>query len=301
MIQASANLNSQLRDLRVEPEHERRLRLLVELCRRNLPGFDARAEARVRRAFQVAYWAHRDDRRASGERYIAHPLEVAIIAAREIRFDDDTVVAALLHDTVEDTDVSLELIEAEFGSDVARITDGVTKIDHVFASRALGRAENVRKLMLSMASDIRVILVKFADRLHNMRTIDSLPKQKQLKIATETRDLFAPLAHRFGLFNVKSELEDLTLKVLDPESYYEIVNGRRASKSERTAYVQAFVEPLRERLTNDGFDFEIHGRPKNIFSIYRKMKRQNKPLDEIYDLFAIRIVLKSEGKKGKED
>src|SRR5690606_24813634 len=240
MIQASANLNSQLRDLRVEPEHERRLRLLVELCRRNLPGFDARAEARVRRAFQVAYWAHRDDRRASGERYIAHPLEVAIIAAREIRFDDDTVVAALLHDTVEDTDVSLELIEAEFGSDVARITDGVTKIDHVFASRALGRAENVRKLMLSMASDIRVILVKFADRLHNMRTLEALSPARRLKIARETLDLFAPLAHRFGLHEVKTELEDLSLKHLEPEAYRAIADGLDAKRRQRERYVEKF-------------------------------------------------------------
>jgi (p)ppGpp synthase/HD superfamily hydrolase len=299
MIQASAYLNSQLQALRVEPEYERRLRLLLELCRRNLPAVD---EAKVRRAFQLAYWAHRDDRRASGERYIAHPLEVAIITARDIRFDDDTVVAALLHDTVEDTtDVSLELIEAEFGSEVARITDGVTKIDHVFSSRALGRAENVRKLMLSMASDVRVILVKFADRLHNMRTLEALPPEKRLKKAAETLDLFAPLAHRFGLHEVKTELEDLSLKWLEPEAYRAIADGLNAKRRQRERFIERFIEPVRDELQKAGFAFEIYGRPKSIYSIFRKMKRQQKGLDEIYDLFAIRIVLHAEGKKGRED
>ena len=298
MIQASANLNSQLQDLRVEPEYERRLRLLLELCRRNLPSVD---EARIRRAFQVAYWAHRDDHRASGERYIAHPLEVAIIVARDIRFDDETVVAALLHDTVEDTDVSLELIEAEFGSEVARITDGVTKIDHVFASRALGRAENVRKLMLSMASDVRVILVKFADRLHNMRTLEALPPDKRLKKAAETLDLFAPLAHRFGLHEVKTELEDLSLKFLEPEAYRAIADGLATKRRQRERYIERFIEPVRDELQKEGFDFEIYGRPKSIYSIYRKMRRQQKGLDEIYDLFAIRVILHTTGRKGRED
>ncbi|MDX1420447.1 MAG: bifunctional (p)ppGpp synthetase/guanosine-3',5'-bis(diphosphate) 3'-pyrophosphohydrolase [Rubricoccaceae bacterium] len=298
MIHASANLNSQLQDLRVEPEHEERLRLLLELCRQSLPSVD---EARLRRAFQVAYWAHRDDRRASGERYIAHPLEVAIIAARDIRFDDDTVVAALLHDTVEDTDVSLDLIEAEFGTDVARITDGVTKIDHVFASRALSRAENVRKLMLSMASDVRVILVKFADRLHNMRTLEALPPAKRLKIARETLDLFAPLAHRFGLHEVKTALEDLALKHLEPDAYRAIADGLATKRRQREKFIERFIEPVREELDGAGLDFEIYGRPKSFFSIYRKMKRQQKGLDEIYDLFAIRVILNSTGRKGRED
>ncbi len=298
MIQASAYLHRQLRDLRVEPEYERRLRVLVEHCRRNLPAVD---EDRLRRAFQVAYWAHRDDRRASGELYIAHPLEVALIAAKDIRFDDDTVVAALLHDTIEDTDLSLELIESEFGPEIAGITDGVTKIDHVFAKGELGRAENVRKLMLSMASDIRVILVKFADRLHNMRTLGALPQPKQLKKATETLDLFAPLAHRFGLHEVKTELEDLSLKYLEPEAYRAIADGLNAKRRQREKFVERFIEPVRAELRRAGFDFEIYGRPKSIYSIYRKMRRQEKDLDEIYDLFAIRVILHSEGRKGRED
>jgi RelA/SpoT family (p)ppGpp synthetase len=226
---------------------------------------------------------------------------VATIVARDIGFDDVSVAAALLHDTVEDTEFSLDFIREEFGDGMASIIDGLTKIGDVFASRELGQAENVRKLMLSMATDIRVILVKFADRLHNMRTVESLPKQKQLKIASETLELFAPLAHRFGFHSVKSELEDLSLKILNPEEYQEIAKSLRASKIEREVYIKRFIEPLKERLESDNFLVEISGRSKNIYSIFRKMKRQNKPIEEIYDLFAIRIVLKSQGKKGKED
>jgi len=296
MIQASAIL--QPAELQVEPEYVQKLQGLLAICRENLQTVD---EDLIRRAFMLGYWAHRNDRRASGEMYIAHPLEVATIVARDVAFDDLTVAAALLHDVVEDTELSLDLIREEFGEAMATIIDGLTKIKGVFDSRELGQAENVRKLMLSMASDIRVILVKFADRLHNMRTIECLPKQKQLKVASETRDLFAPLAHRFGLFAIKNELEDLSLKVLDPETYYEIVRGLRETKAEREKYIQAFIQPLSEKLQSEGFEFDIYGRPKNIYSIYRKMKRQGKPLEEIYDLFAIRIVLKSTDKKGKED
>jgi GTP diphosphokinase / guanosine-3',5'-bis(diphosphate) 3'-diphosphatase len=295
MIQASPPLHEALRSLDVEPQFERRLRVLLEYARRNLHHVD---EAMLRRAFGLAYWAHRDDRRASGEPYIAHPLEVATIVAQKIPFDDVTVAAALLHDTVEDTDISLELIEAEFGHEMRQIIDGLTKIDHVFESRELGQAENVRKLMLSMASDIRVILVKFADRLHNMRTLGSLPQPKQLKIASETRDLFVPLAHRFGLHEVKNELEDLCLKVIEPEAYREIAQGLNAKRRQREAFIERFIEPVRAELEERGFAFDIFGRPKSIASIHRKMLRQQKGIDEIYDLFAIRIVLKSRGSRG---
>lgn len=298
MIKASSTLREQLTRLEIEPAYERRLRVLLEYVRRNLPGSD---EGMIRRAFELAYWAHRDDRRASGELYIAHPLEVATIMAQKIPFDDHAVAAALLHDTVEDTDISLELIEAEFGAEMRRIIDGLTKIDHVFESRELGQAENVRKLVLSMAEDVRVILVKFADRLHNMRTLGSLPPHKRLKIASETRDLFVPLAHRFGLHEVKTELEDLCLKAIEPESYRAIADGLQAKKKQREAFVDKFIEPIREELEERGFEFEMYGRPKSITSIYRKMLRQEKTLDEIYDLFAVRIVLKSTGKQGRED
>jgi GTP pyrophosphokinase/guanosine-3',5'-bis(diphosphate) 3'-pyrophosphohydrolase len=296
MIQASAVLEKT--DLDVEPVFEKKLQELLEECRAHLPAVE---EDLIRRAFRLSYWAHRNDWRASGERYISHPLEVATLTAREVSFDDTSVAAALLHDVVEDTDLSLDFIRAEFGTDMAALVDGLTKITGVFESRELSQAENVRKLMLSMATDVRVILVKFADRLHNMRTIEALPKPKRLKIATETRDLFAPLAHRFGLFKIKSELEDLCLKIIEPQRYYDIVKDLRATKEERQDYIASFIAPLREHLEEHGFDFEIYGRPKHIASIDRKMRRQEKPLEEIYDLFAIRIVLQSEGRQGKED
>ena len=237
----------------------------------------------------------------TGELYISHPLEVALIAARDIRADDVTVAAALLHDTVEDTDLSLSLIESEFGSDVAAITDGVTKIGSIAGGRGLKHDENVRKLMLSMASDVRVILVKFADRLHNMRTLGGLARDKQVRIAAETRDLYAPLAHRFGLHEVKTELEDLSLKYIEPEAYRSIAEGLNAKRKQRERYVEKFIEPVRAELEEAGFDFEIYGRPKSIYSIWRKMRKQEIGLDDVYDLFAIRIILRSEGKQGRED
>ncbi len=285
-------------DLEIEPKYQERLEDLIQVCRTSLPSFD---EERLRRAFRISYWGHRNDRRKSGELYISHPLEEARIMAKDIGIDDVSVVAALLHDVVEDTEISLEFIRDEFGPAIENIIDGLTKISGVFSSHALGQAENVRKLMLSMATDIRVILVKFADRLHNMRTLDAVPRHKQLKTATETLELFAPLAHRFGLFAVKSELEDLSLKVLHPEDYAVIVEALKDTREERESYIKSFVAPLKARLEQDGFDFDIFGRTKNIYSIYRKMKRQDKPLDEIYDLSAIRIVLRSQGRKGKED
>jgi GTP pyrophosphokinase/guanosine-3',5'-bis(diphosphate) 3'-pyrophosphohydrolase len=296
MIQASAVLEKT--DLDVEPIFEAKLQALLGHCRAHLPSVD---EDLIRRAFRLSYWAHRNDWRASGERYISHPLEVATLVARDVSFDDTSVAAALLHDVVEDTELSLGFIREEFGADMATLVDGLTKISGVFESRELGQAENVRKLMLSMATDVRVILVKFADRLHNMRTIEALPKKKRYKIASETRDLFAPLAHRFGLFKVKSELEDLCLAVLEPQDYHEIERGLRATREEREAYIASFIGPLEAHLAEQGFAFDIYGRPKHIASIHRKMKRQGKPLDEIYDLFAIRIVLQAEGRQGKED
>ena len=304
MIQASAILQKD--DLDIEPKYVEGLENLLAHCRTHLPSVD---EDLIRRAFRLSYWAHRDDWRASGERYISHPLEVATIVARDIGLDDLSVAAALLHDVVEDTELSLDLIRSEFGETLATVIDGLTKISGVFTSRELGQAENVRKLMLSMATDLRVILVKFADRLHNMRTIEALPKKKQLKKAGETLDLFAPLAHRFGLHSIKSELEDLCLKILDPKAYYHIVGRLREMAEERDTYIASFVEPLEDRLRDQGFEFHVYSRVKNVYSIHRKMKRQDKPIDEIYDIFAIRIVLDTAAdlepepreKKGKED
>jgi GTP pyrophosphokinase/guanosine-3',5'-bis(diphosphate) 3'-pyrophosphohydrolase len=296
MIQASAIQEKQ--DLDVESRFEEKMDVLLDHCNRNLPRVD---EDMIRRAFRLSYWAHRNDWRESGERYVSHPLEVATIVARDIGLDDMSVAAALLHDVVEDTKVSLDFIRQSFGDTMADIIDGLTKISGVFTSRKLGQAENVRKLMLSMATDLRVILVKFADRLHNMRTIEALPKKKQLNKASETLDLFAPLAHRFGLFTIKSELEDLCLKILDPEAYNHIVGELEKMAEQREAYIAQFTEPLKERLEADGYEFDVYGRVKNVYSIHRKMQKQNKPLDEIYDIFAIRVVLQSEGRQGKED
>ena len=285
-------------EITVEPRFRDAVENLLQRCREVLPSVD---EEMIWQAFHVAHWAHRDDRRASGEPYIVHPLAVAEICVEQIGLDDITVAAALLHDVVEDTEVSLEFVRDTFGDTMAEIIDGLTKIGGAFESRAVGQAENVRKLILSMATDIRVILVKFADRLHNMRTLGSLSRHKQFKIATETLELFAPLAHRFGFNALKSELEDLTLKVLNPEMYKLIERGLQESSKEREAYIQQFIEPVRARLKQDGFRFKIYGRSKNFYSIYRKMKRQNKPLGEIFDIFAVRIVLESTGKEGRED
>ena len=296
MIQASAIL--QKADIDVEPQYQAALDDLLAHCHEHLTSVD---DDLIRRAFRLSYWAHRRDWRASGERYISHPLAVATIVARDIGLDDMSVAAALLHDVVEDTEVSLELIREAFGETMADIIDGLTKISGVFENRKLGQAENVRKLMLSMATDLRVILVKFADRLHNMRTLEALPRKKQLKKASETLDLFAPLAHRFGLFTIKSELEDLCLKILDPDAYNHIVQHLERMAEQRQAYINRFIAPLEERLQDDGFTFKVYGRVKNIYSIHRKMRRQNKPLSEIYDIFAIRLVIESPGKKGKED
>ncbi len=303
MLQATGMLRSASaagngNNIEVEPEFEDKLEHLIASCRDHLSSVD---EDLIRRAFRLSYWAHRHGQRATGEPYIIHPIEVAEIVARDIGLDDISVAAALMHDVVEDTDISLSFIEEEFGPTMAKIIDGVTKITDVFANREMGQAENVRKLILSMATDIRVILVKFADRLHNMRTLGSMPKHKQLKTASETLQLFAPLAHRLGFSVIKSELEDLSLRVLDPELYCTIVDGLRATRQERQQYIESFIEPLRVRLGQDGFDFEIYGRPKNLYSVYRKMKRQDKPLEEIFDLFAIRVVLNTTGRKGKED
>ncbi len=296
MIEASTILKGN--GIRIEEKYEERLEDLLASCRANLKTVD---EELIKRAFRLSYWAHRNDHRASGELYIAHPLEVAKIYVEQIGFDDIGVAAALLHDVVEDTDLSLEFIRETFGDSLASIIDGLTKMSTAFETRDVGNAENVRKLLLSMASDIRVIFVKFADRLHNMRTLGSLAPHKQVKIATETLTLFAPLAHRFGFFTIKSELEDLCLAYIHPEEYKQITSGLRDRKKERDTYVKQFIDPLRDRLQTEGFDFEIYGRSKNLYSIFRKMKRQDKPLKEIYDIFAIRIVLSGEGSKGKEE
>jgi GTP diphosphokinase / guanosine-3',5'-bis(diphosphate) 3'-diphosphatase len=294
MAKVKNHIIDRFEEQELEPVQEEDLRQLLKLCHDNLDHVD---DHLISRAFKLCYLSHKGEDRASGEPFYLHPLEVAKIVASDLTIDDESVAAALLHDTVEDTSVTLDDIQKLFGETVAHIIDGVTKITGVFASRDTKQAETFMKMLLSMAEDIRVVLIKFADRLHNMRTIHHLPREKQLKIATETMELYAPLAHRFGLFNVKNEFEDLCFKVMDPNSYRFIARKLKEKKESREAFIWEFMQPIENELRNQNFKFEIKGRPKHIYSIFKKMQRQQKPFEEIYDLFAIRIILEDPHKK----
>lgn len=272
----------------LEEKQQQELDELLATCREHLEHCD---EELITRAFKLTYLSHKGATRASGEPYYLHPLEVAYIVIKEMSLDDVSVAAALLHDTVEDTHISLDDIRTEFGETVARLIDGMTKISGVLKSRESKQAETFMKLLISMAEDLRVVLIKFSDRLHNMRTLRHLPKPKQIQIATETIELYAPLAHRFGLFRLKSELEDLCFRAMDSQGYRFISRKLREKKESREEFIEEFMEPIREQLYKAGFNFEIKGRPKHIYSIYRKMVSQQKPFEDIYDLFAVRIIL----------
>lgn len=258
---------------------------------------------RVRHAFEMAAEAHRDMRRKSGEPYILHPLAVAQIVVDEIGLGVTSAICALLHDTVEDTELTLEDIEREFDSQCSRIIDGLTKISTVIeeSNTSTKQAENFRKILLTLADDPRVILIKLADRLHNMRTLDSMSRDKQLKISSETVFIYAPLAHRLGLYNIKSEMEDLALKYTELDVYFDIAQKLKESKRERTRYINEFIKPLKERLSKEGFDFDMYGRPKSIHSIWNKMKKKGVAFEEVYDLFAIRVILRSSPEREKAD
>ncbi len=255
----------------------------------------------IRLAFEMAVDAHKNMRRKSGEPYIIHPLRVAQIVVNEMGLGVTAAICALLHDVVEDTEVTLDDIKKEFGIKVSRIIDGLTKVSGVFDLTSSIQAENFKKLLLTLADDVRVILIKIADRLHNMRTMDSMPRKKQLKIASETLYLYAPLAHRLGFYAIKSELEDLGMKYQESEAYKDIARRLSETKRERTRYMNEFMRPLRERLEKDGFTFEMYGRPKSIYSIYNKIKNKGVTFDEVYDLFAIRIILKTPVDQEKSD
>ncbi|MEN8192620.1 MAG: bifunctional (p)ppGpp synthetase/guanosine-3',5'-bis(diphosphate) 3'-pyrophosphohydrolase [Bacteroidota bacterium] len=263
---------------------------LVDRCKSNLTKVD---ENMISKAFHLAAEAHKNDFRASGEPYFLHPYEVALIIASEMPLDDISVVAALLHDVVEDTEFSLDFISKEFSPEVSEIVDGVTKISGVFTGHEISQAENYRKMLLSLVKDIRVILVKFADRLHNMRTLEFVPSQKQRRISKETVDIYAPFANRFGLGRVKWELEDLSFKYLNRVEYEGIAKKIKDKRKEREAYISKFTSPIEKKLNEHGLKYEIGGRAKHIFSIYRKMLNQNTTFDNIYDLFAVRIILES--------
>ena len=257
----------------------------------------------LRKALKLAIRSHSDMRRKSGEPYIYHPLDVAFIAVNDIGLGPTSAACALIHDVVEDTEfITLNDIEAMFSPTVAKIIDGLTKIDEIFDQGALSiQAENFKKMLLTLSDDVRVILIKLADRLHNMRTLDSMPHDKQLKIASETTYLYAPLAHRLGLYAIKSELEDLALKYTDPEIYKEISAKLQHTASEREYAVKEFIEPIEKRLSATSFKYHISGRVKSIYSIWHKMKTKGVSFEEVYDLFAIRIIVDSPYDSEKAD
>ncbi|WP_068598748.1 RelA/SpoT family protein [Vaginella massiliensis] len=253
----------------------------------------------IRRAFDLAVDAHKDQRRKSGEPYIYHPIAVAKIVADEIGLGAVSIAAALMHDVVEDTDYTLEDIERLFGKRIAKIIDGLTKISVLNKQDVSIQSENYKKLLLTLSEDVRVILIKIADRLHNMRTLDSMREDKQLKIASETVYIYAPLAHRLGMYNIKSELEDLSLRYTNLEEYQSIEQKLTESQEQREAYIKNFTQLVSERLKEEGLEFEIKGRSKSINSIYRKMITQGIPFEEVFDLFAIRIIYRSDRKNEK--
>lgn len=290
-----------------EIDHEKEKQDILKAYRKLLRAtkrYEAKGDLKlVRKAFDVALDAHKDMRRKSGEPYIYHPIAVAEIVTTEIGLGAKSIVCALLHDTVEDTDLTIEDMRRMFGDKVAQIIDGLTKLSGVLdikEDKSL-QAENFRKMLLTMSSDIRVILIKLADRLHNMRTLESMRRDKQLKIASETMYLYAPLAHRLGLYAIKTELEDLSFKYIEPELYEEIVAKLKESQAKRTRFINKFSFPIINSLNDAGIDYEIKGRTKSVYSIARKMKAQGVPFEEVYDIFAIRIITNSEPDHEKPD
>jgi GTP pyrophosphokinase len=293
MIPADIDLEEEKREIL------RRYRALLRVCHRSKSRAD---RMRIRKAFELSVEAHKDMRRKSGEPYIYHPIAVAKIAAEEIGLDTTSIVCALLHDTVEDTEITLDDIQNLFGKRERTIIDGLTKISGVSNyDNASDQAENFRKMLLTLSDDVRVILVKLADRLHNMRTLDHMKREKQLKIASETLFMYAPLAHRLGLYNIKTELEDLALKFKDPETYEEIVSKLQKTQAVRTRFINAFTLPIRRSLDKAGLQYEIKSRTKSIYSIWNKIVKKGVPFEEIYDVFAIRIILDTQSETEKSD
>ncbi len=266
--------------------------MLQEICQYN-PNCD---KDLLNLAFRFGIWAHRDQLRYSGEPYFDHCINVAKILT-SLRMDSTTIVAGLLHDVVEDTGFTLDDIKETFNADIANLVNGVTKISEISGRKSISlelrQAETFRKMLLSMAKDIRVIIIKFADRLHNMRTLQHVAARKRLRIALETRDVYAPLAHRFGMAQLKSELEDLAFKFIDNKSYTELAKKLNERREEREAYIKKIIQPIKKELKEHDIKAEVQGRPKHLYSIHKKMKIRNKPLEEIYDLFAIRIIVNS--------
>ncbi len=275
------------------------LHLIQNAYRRLLKSFKTPIEdvdkVNIRKAYELAVIAHREQRRKSGEPYILHPIEVARICVEEIGLGPTAAICALLHDVVEDTHVTLETINAEFGDKIAMIVDGLTKLDGLY-NLETAQAENYRKVLSTLVSDVRVILIKMADRLHNLRTINSMPRHKQLKIAAETDYIYAPLAHRLGLYNLKSEFQDICLRIQEPDAYQEIIHKLEESESARNEYINKFIEPLKKEIDQLNIPYKIVGRPKTVSSILNKIRKKRIPFEEIYDLFAVRIIIDVESK-----
>lgn len=255
------------------------------------PSFTGDDKEKLDLAYQMAYDGHANQRRKSGEPYLFHPLEVARICFEEIGLGPTAVICALLHDVVEDTPVTLEEIRTLFGDKIAKIVDGLTKLDGMYNNSESPQAENFKKVISTLVDDVRVVLIKMADRIHNMRTLGAMPRHKQLKIAAETDYIYSPLAHRLGLYKLKLEFQDIILRIQEPEMYHEIASKLAASERERTKYIKEFIEPLSESLTETQINFRVLGRPKSISSIFNKIKSKNIPFEEIYDLFAVRVIL----------
>ncbi len=280
-------------ELELEEENKAIAKEYKELLRISYQTLSDEDKKLIRKAFDVAVDAHKDQRRKSGEAYIFHPIAVAKIVASEIGLGATSIAAALMHDVVEDTSITVEDIERMFNPKIARIVEGLTKIAQVKTDQDISlQAENFRKMLLTLHEDVRVILIKIADRLHNMQTMESMVDYKQAKIASETLYIYAPLAHRLGLYNIKTQLEDLGLKYTEPEVYYDIVSKMKETKEEQDFYIKSISDILKESLDKEGLEYSIKGRPKSIYSIWRKMKVQNVTFDEVYDKFALRIVYK---------
>lgn len=278
-----------------EQENKQIAKQYKELLRISYQTLSTEDKKLIRLAFDTAVDAHKNQRRRSGEAYIFHPIAVAKIVASKIGLDATSIAAALLHDVVEDTEYTLEDIERLFGETVARIVDGLTKISMLSSEKDISlQAENFRKMLLTLNDDVRVILIKIADRLHNMQTMGSMPEDKQVKIASETLYIYAPLAHRIGLYNIKNKLEDYGLKYTEPNVYNDILSKMEESQEEQKAYIDDFSNIIKETLDKEGLNYLIKGRSKSVFSIRRKMKMQNVSFDEVYDKFAIRIIYKSD-------
>ena len=289
-IQKAENLSTSIQYYSKEERNEisKRYRKILKTAKQFIKEGDTKL---IRKALNIAMEAHKEMRRKSGEPYIYHPLEVALICVEEIGLGPTSIICALLHDVVEDTTITLKEINQDFGPKVAQIIDGLTKIAENFEQTQSAQAENFRKMLLTLSEDVRVILIKLADRLHNMRTLGSMARNSQLKIAHETIYIYAPLAHRLGLYQIKSELEDLYLKYTEPEVYKDISSKINISKFTRKKLIDGFMKPITKRLKDAGIAFYIKGRPKHIYSIWKKLSQQNVSFDNIYDLFAIRIIL----------